>query len=275
MSIIYLATIGQRPQAVTVAFDALREKHNFDYAQIGLLHTDPVRSGIAAPLRDLVAEIRRAYPEIQLEQREIRALNDAPLLDIEDDASAEAYFYGVLDALLAYKKAGYAVHLMVAGGRKAMSVYAVYAASLLMDEYDAVFTVLTPKDIMDAQVYHVGGTDRARIQVTRMPFLPSRFAPTTLETLTRQDIIDYLAQRVNRKEMLFSRLTRAQRQVVNLLASHEDYTDDQIANLLSIAPKTVENHLREVYDRMRATFDFGDRIQNPRLALIKIMKGWE
>jgi len=273
MSHIYLATVGQRPQAVTVAFDNLREK--YPYARIGLLHTDPVSSGIAEPLRALSAEIRRAYPNLPLDLHEIRALNDEPLLDIEDDASAEAYFYGVLDALLYYKQAGYGIHLMVAGGRKAMSVYAVYAASLLLDEYDKVFTVLTPKDIMDSQVYHVSGTDRARIQVTQMPFLPSRFAPTTLETLTRQDIIDYLQQRLNRKELLLSRLTRAQRQVVNVLVEHDDYSDNQIAAMLAIAPRTVENHLREVYDRMRATFDFGDRIQNPRLALIKIMKGWE
>jgi CRISPR-associated protein Csx14 len=273
MPYLYLATIGQRPQAVTVAFDALKDRYS--YERIGLLHTDPERSGIADALRDLSAELARAYPDLPVDMREIRDLSGNSLLDIEDDSSAEAYFYGVLDALLAYKQQGWSIHLMVAGGRKAMSVYAVYAASLLLDEYDAVWTVLTPKDIMDSGVFHVQSADRGRIQVTTLPFLPSRFAPTTLETLTRDDIIAHLQRRLNRKEMLLSRLTPAQHRVANTLAMHEDYTDEQIAKLLVLSVKTVQRHLQDIYGEMRSVFDFGDRIRDTRLALIKIMKGWE
>jgi CRISPR-associated protein Csx14 len=273
MSCVYLATIGQRPQAITVALDNLRTR--YVYERIGLLHTDPVHSGISEPLRELRLEIARAYPELPVELHEIRALDGSALLDIEDESAAEAYFYGVLDALLLYKQKGYSVHLMVAGGRKAMSVYAVYAASLLLDEHDAVWTVLTPPDIMQRNLWHVPPAERARIQVTPMPFLPSRFAPTTLESLTRQDIIEHLARRLNRKEMLLSRLTDAQRRVANVLALHDDYSDAQIAQLLSLAERTVQRHLQDIYDRMRDVFDFGDRIRDPRLALIKIMKGWE
>lgn len=270
---IYLATIGQRPQAITVALDNLRLR--YDYERIGLLHTDPIRSGIAEPLRELRAELARAYPELPVQLHEVRALDGSPLLDIEDESAAEAYFYGVLDALLHYKQSGYNVHLMVAGGRKAMSVYAVYAASLLLDEHDAVWTVLTPQDIMQRGVWHVSPVERERIQVTLMPFLPSRFAPTTLESLTRDDIIEYLKRRLNRKEMLLSRLTDAQRRVANVLALHDDYSDAQIADLLSLSERTVQRHLQDIYERMRDIFDFGDRIRDPRLALIKIMKGWE
>jgi DNA-directed RNA polymerase specialized sigma24 family protein len=56
---------------------------------------------------------------------------------------------------------------------------------------------------------------------------------------------------------------------------HDDYSDAQIAQLLSLAERTVQRHLQDIYDRMRDVFDFGDRIRDPRLALIKIMKGWE
>lgn len=273
MRYVYLATVGQRPQAITVAFDVLKERYVYD--RIGLLHTDPERSGIADPLRALTAEIARAYPRLPLDRHEIRDLSGGPLLDIEDDSAAEAYFYGVLDALLAYKQDNYNVHLMVAGGRKAMSVYAVYAASLLLDEYDAVWTVLTPKEIMDRGAYHVRPADRGRIQVTPLPFLPSRFAPTTLETLTREDIIEHLRRRLNRKEMLLSRLTPAQLRVANTLAAHEDYSDEQIARLLVLSVKTVQRHLQDIYDTIRSVFDFGEKIRDVRLALIKIMKGWE
>ncbi|PJF31864.1 MAG: hypothetical protein CUN51_02670 [Candidatus Thermofonsia Clade 1 bacterium] len=273
MRYIHLATIGQRPQAITVALDNLRLR--YAYEQIGLLHTDSVRSGIAESLRELRAELARAYPELPVRLHEVRALDGSPLLDIEDESAAEAYFYGVLDALLHYKQSGYNVHLMIAGGRKAMSVYAVYAASLLLDEHDAVWTVLTPQDIIQRGAWHVSPVERERIQVTLMPFLPSRFAPTTLEALTRDDIIEYLKRRLNRKEMLLSRLTDTQRRVANVLALHDDYSNAQIADLLSLSERTVQRHLQDIYERMRDIFDFGDRIGDPRLALIKIMKGWE
>lgn len=245
MSYIYLATLGQRPQAITVAFDRLKER--YCYERIGLLHTDPLRSGIAASLRELLSELSRAYPEIAVDKCEIRDLNGQALLDIEDDTSAEAYFYGIIDVLLGYKQQGYNVHLMVAGGRKAMSIYAVYAASLLLDEFDAVWTVLAPRDIIETGAYHIKLTERDRVQLTHLPFLPSRFAPTTLEALTRKDILEHLDQRKNRKEILMTRLTPAQRRIANTLALHDDFTDEQLAELLGCHPEscvTLKDELR-------------------------------
>jgi len=93
---MYLATIGQRPQATTVAFDVLKER--YAYERIGLRHTDPERSGIATALRDLHVELTDAYPEMPVDCREVRDLSGQLLLDIESDTLAEAYFYG-LDTL--------------------------------------------------------------------------------------------------------------------------------------------------------------------------------
>ena len=75
--------------------------------------------------------------------------------------------------------------------------------------------------------------------------------------------------------MLLSRLTPAQHRVANALATHEDYSDEQIGKLLVLSIKTVQHHLQDIYDTMRSVFDFGEKIRDVRLALIKIMKGWE
>jgi hypothetical protein len=37
----------------------------------------------------------------------------------------------------------------------------------------------------------------------------------------------------------------------------------------------VQRHLQDIYGEMRSVFDLGERIRDTRLALIKIMKGWE
>lgn len=273
MPYLYLATLGQRPQAITVAFDVLKERYG--YARIGILHTDPLHSGIVTALSDLKNELAHAYPHLPVDLYEIIDLHGQSLLDIEDDASAEAYFYGVLKVLLSYKQHGWNIHVMVAGGRKAMSVYSVYAASLLLDEHDSVWTILTPPDIMSSGVYHVQPSERERIKVMSLPFLPSRFAPTTLETLTHQDIIDYLQRRLSRKELLLSRLTPAQQRVATALALHDDYSDEQLAKALVLSIKTIQRHLQDIYGEIRASFDFSDKIRDMRLALIKVMKGWE
>jgi hypothetical protein len=78
MPYLYLATIGQRPQAVTVAFDILRER--YAYTQMGLLHTDPDHSGIATALRDLHADLTVAYPTLPINNHEIRDISGQPLL---------------------------------------------------------------------------------------------------------------------------------------------------------------------------------------------------
>jgi hypothetical protein len=39
--------------------------------------------------------------------------------------------------------------------------------------------------------------------------------------------------------------------------------------------KTIQHHVERIYQVMADVFDFGDKIRDKRLALIKIMKGWE
>src|SRR5258708_16311666 len=122
MSHIYVATLGQRPEAITIAFDELHRRYTFE--DIAILHTEPNLSGIADGLRALDQELQASYPYIRRRYCEILQADGSGLIDIENDATARDYYWGILKVLLAYKQQRATIHLMVAGGRKAMSIYA-------------------------------------------------------------------------------------------------------------------------------------------------------
>ncbi|NJL54076.1 hypothetical protein HC928_02170 [bacterium] len=132
MSMLYLATLGQRPQAITVALDALCARFNSDYAGAVILHTEPQHSGIAEAYADLQDCFAQDYPRLTVHWHELQGHGGAPLLDIEDQAGADQYFAAVLEALAHWKREGHALHLMVSGGRKAMSTYATLAATVAL-----------------------------------------------------------------------------------------------------------------------------------------------
>ncbi|MCI0708625.1 MAG: hypothetical protein L0154_00535, partial [Chloroflexi bacterium] len=81
MSVIYIATLGQRPEAITVAFDRLHKQYH--YEAMGILHTEPNVSGIAQAYTDLRAVCRRDYPNIPVNFHEMVFENGTPLIDIE------------------------------------------------------------------------------------------------------------------------------------------------------------------------------------------------
>ncbi len=119
---VLLVTLGQCPEAVTVALDVLLPRYHYD--EIGVVHTDPTYSGIAAAYRELLPRLHADYPACDITAHELRSSDGKPLLDITDQASAEAYFYGLAEVIRAYRQRYIPVHLLVSGGRKAMSIYA-------------------------------------------------------------------------------------------------------------------------------------------------------
>src|SRR5437016_4676014 len=111
MASIFAATLGQRPEALTVAFDLLRER--YPSLILAVLHTEPQRSRIAQSLEKLRQVIEKDYSDVGVNWHEIRRYNGDPLLDIVDQARADDYYHGVLRCLLDYKKRGFTVHLMI------------------------------------------------------------------------------------------------------------------------------------------------------------------
>lgn len=266
MPAIYIATLGQRPEAITVAFDRLHEQYH--YQAMGILHTEPNISGIAQAFADLRTVCRHDYPTIPVHFHEIAFEDGTPFIDIENQQSAEAYYRGVLQVLYGYKRDGWRVHLMIAGGRKAMSIYAMLAASVIFETpHDCVWTVLSPETMLaKAGQFHIPPGLRQQVQLVELPLRPARVAPgTNIEAL--------LERPISRGEAFLVKLTPAERELVDLLRRNPYASNDQLGQLGHKSGRTVENQLGAIYDKMIGFLDFGEKITDKRQALLDILRG--
>lgn len=266
MSVVYIATLGQRPEAITVAFDRLREQYH--YEAMGILHTEPNISGVAQAFADLRAVCKHDYPNIPVHFHEMAFEDGTPLIDIENQQSAEAYYHGVLQVLYGYKLDGWRVHLMIAGGRKAMSIYAMLAASIIFETpHDCVWTVLSPETMLaKAGQFHIPPGLRQEVQLVELPLRPARVAPgTNIEAL--------LERPISRGDAFLAKLTPAERELVDLLRRNPYASNEQLGRLGHKSGKTVENQLGAIYDKMIGFLDFGEKIADKRQALLDILRG--
>lgn len=266
MPTVYVATLGQRPEAITVAFDRLHEQYR--YEALAVLHTEPHVSGIAQAYSDLRAVWAGDYPGIPARFHEIAHADGAPLIDISDQQSAEAYHRGVMQVLYGYKRDGWLLHLMLAGGRKAMSIYAMLAASALFEPpHDRVWTVLSP-DSMLAQPgqFHTPPGLRRQVQLVELPLRPAHVAPgTSVEAL--------LERPLSRSRAFQNKLTPAERELAELLRRNPYASNDELGQLGNKSGRTVENQLRTIYDKLTSFLFNGESISDKRQALLDILRG--
>jgi CRISPR-associated protein (TIGR02584 family) len=201
MAANFLATLGQRPEAITMAIDILDARYR--YTTLGVLHTHPHQSDIAESYHQLLHVLEKDYPHHQVVTHEMTQLDGSPLLDITDSLTADAYYTGVVTVLRDYRVQYQPVHLLIAGGRKSMSVYATLAAALLFGEYDHVWTILTEPRLMQVGLFHlpVGAADG--VTIVEMPLPISRLIPCEI---ARQSV-GQLTQRSSPRQKFLLSLT--------------------------------------------------------------------
>lgn len=266
MSIVYAATLGERSQAITVALDRLLERYT--YSHVAVLHTDASGSRMAKPRNDLKVVLESDYQSLPTRWHEIRFSDGASMFDIDNQHSAEGYYQSVLQILYDYKREGYTIHLMVAGGRKAMSIYAMLAATVVFEQgRDRVFTVLSSDEVLRSAGWHIPRGMREQVQVVDMPLLTARLVPSS-----GTPSMDILTRRFNpRDDFINNKLTPQERELVMTLMSNPMAQNKTLAQMMNKGIKTIETQMGSIYDKMKVYFDNGERIENKRLALIELL----
>lgn len=268
MGTIYLATLGQRPEAITVAFDALSER--YQYSEIAILHTEPQFSGIADAYHNLKTVLAKDYSHLSARWHELTSQDGSPLLDIESQADANQYYQAVVDILTQYKRDGYALHLMVAGGRKAMSIYATLAAAVIFGPNDRVWTVLSPYHMLNPLgQFHIPTGSRHLVHLVQLPLLSARLLPSQLP----QDVLSYLAQRNDLRSDFFARLSKAEKLVAEAFTHHPYATNDELAVMLSKSKRTIDNQFRSMYLKFTGFVEYPDQIGDKRAMLRDLLLG--
>ncbi len=259
---VYLATLGQRPEAITIAFDKLSEKYT--YERMVILHTDAQQSGIVEALQALDTVLQRDYSGLHVKYCELQDTSGRPIIDIDDELSANQYFEAVLRVLLDYHHQNYTMHLMIAGGRKAMSIYAMLAAQQIFTVNDRVFTVLSDTELLQRNLYHIPAGKREHVQVVDLPLMRARRITATIESMP-------VARSL--RDLFLEKLTEEERKLVSELLQHPYATAEELGDALQKSKRTIENQFRTIYDKMTAFLDDGEHIKrNKRQALLTLLK---
>lgn len=266
---LFAATLGQRPEAITVALDELHARYHF--GAVAILHTEPQLSGIAAAYDELKAVLAADYPDLPVRWHELRRASGTPLIDITDQDTANDYFRGVLRVLHDYRADGYITHLLVAGGRKAMTIYATLAAALIFGPRDRVWTVLTPLDLIQEGRFHMPPGTRNQVTLVDLPILPPRLKSG--ESAALDDPLILIAHRRDPRQALMDRLTPAEQATVTLLEQHPYASNEELAAMLGKSPRTVENQLQGIYRKMIDLCDEAETATSKRQVLLDILAG--
>lgn len=262
MAHIYLATLGQRPEAITIALDMLMER--YDFAEVVTLHTEPRLSGIADAYTTLKAVLARDYPHLRCQWCELVGHDGSPLLDIDSQTTANHYYRAVLDVLLEYKRQGDTLHLLVSGGRKAMSIYATVAAAAIFGSQDRVWTLLSPPALVEvAGQFHIPAGMRHQVQLVQSPLQPAHVIANGVAL----DVEGYLSRRQNLRTDFFSRLSKAEQEVAEVFTQHPYDINEDIAQLLGKSKRTIDNQFASMYLKLTVFLDFGDHTVDKRAIL--------
>jgi CRISPR-associated protein Csx14 len=267
---VLLATVGQRPAAITMALDALMR--NYAYESVVLLHTDPDTSGIAAALKALMHEMQthEAYRKLSIIPQPMVSPQGGLIVDTDTTHSAQAYFHALFAQFRHYRREGYSVHVLVSGGRKAMSAYAVIAASYVLSYNDRLWTSVVPPDLIQADLWHAPPDRYQDVRVLSLPFKASQLMPHQIDDISLKTLV--WGEHYDLRDQFMRELTPAERKVTEAIMQYPYHTDAQIAEHLQLAPKTIENHLRHIYQKLESYFE-ENTASNKRFFLRDVLEG--
>lgn len=267
MSDIFLATLGQRPEAITVALDLLVERYPID--TVAILHTNPTLSGISRAYAMLRTTLESDYPHMKTSWEEIRHADDKPLIDIGDEYTATAYFRGVYHRLMLYRERG-TLHLLVSGGRKVMSIYATLAAMLAFRGRDCLWTVHSPPEMVNQEnQFHIPLSMRDRVHLVRLPMRPIR----AWQGSHLDDPDAFVHRQWDVRSDFLARLTDEERALAQLLERHPHASNTELGAILKKSGRTIENQLRTIYGKMFAFLDVPAQTRHKRSILLELLRG--
>lgn len=268
MKPVFFATLGQRPEAITVALDKLLPQHGYDV--VSIIHTDPLESGIRDALARLRLVLEHDYPDLLIDYFEVRDADGNGLLDIENTASAQTYYRYLIETFISYREQRIPIHLLVAGGRKSMSIYATLAASLLFGVHDLVMTVLSPPNVIATREFHVDEVTSREVHVVELPIQNSRLLP---RSLAEQDIDSLLDKRVDPRYEFLQALSPRETALVEKLKQHRNIGNRGLAEVMGKSASTIDTQLTSIYSKLEAQFDLELDPKKKRQALLDVLDG--
>ena len=255
-----IATVGSKPQLVTLALDLLLDRGE-PVTQVVVIHTTLERLPTRQSVARLGGEFVVRYPDVRLRPLCLCDGQGQPLADVVSEPAVREAFRVLYHEVRAAKRAERRGHLSIAGGRKTLAVYGMAAAQLLFDQEDAVWHLDSASEVIESQALHAapGQTRLVPVPVLRW----SQISPALTELAQIDDPFDAVQSQEKRlradaqqraREFVQTVLTPAEREAVTLVV-REGLTNRQTGERLCRSDRTVGHQLSSAYSKLRECYD--------------------
>jgi len=269
---VLIATLGTQPQVVTLAVDLLAEDEHVEVEEVYVIHTAPVgRVGEAvATLRDAFSGGKYQQRRCHLTCVEIVDEQKQPVQDIRTEHDARAAFYAIFRTVRERKQAHETVHLSIAGGRNSMVVYGAATAQILFDSSDKLWHIISTEAFEQQHALHRMRRGDARLSAVPViawsAWLNHAIAMWTEDPLVAFETQSSLAEQQRDRECadFLEQLNDSQwRTLVAYIHTTRGGTNQQIAETLFLARRTIEGCFRVIYGMMMNYRDLPEKEIDP------------
>lgn len=247
-----IVTLGAKPQLATLAMDCLKEMGAVP-ERLLCIHASRQRGETDRALIQIQTDLRVNYPKTAFYNLEL-AENGHPLPDITSPEQVQVAFRVLYAEVRAAKLSETIVHLLIAGGRRTLTVFGMAVAQMLFDDEDHLWHLASHPALEDAGRLHAAKGEWVRL--IPIPVIPwGRLSPV-FDALRAVDDPFAAANRLSQLRLreqwdlarifVLTKLSPAELAVVELL-SHAGLSQTEAAEKLALSPRTVEQHLRAAY----------------------------